>query len=130
MTKEKLISFWIEGSDRDFKSMLHMFESKDYHWALYVGHLVIEKLLKACYVKNVNNQVPFIHDLLKLALKSNLEIDEKKRKLLNIITTFNLQAKYDEYKYEFYKKSTKEFASLWIENIKRIREWIKKELLK
>ena len=129
MTKEKLISFWIEGSDKDFESMLHMFESKDYHWSLYVGHLVIEKLLKAIYVKNINNHVPFIHDLLKLALKSNIEIDEKKRRLLNIITTFNLQAKYDEYKYEFYKKSTKDFASLWIENIKRIREWIKKELL-
>jgi len=130
MTKEELISFWIESSDRDFVTMEHLFESKDYHWSLYVGHLVIEKLLKACYVKNVNNHVPFIHDLLKLASKSNLEINEKKRKLLNIITTFNLQAKYDEYKYEFYKKSTKNFASLWIENIKRIREWIKKELLK
>ncbi|HHE38523.1 MAG TPA: HEPN domain-containing protein, partial [Candidatus Cloacimonetes bacterium] len=46
MTREELVNFWIEGSDRDFKSMQNMFESKDYHWSLYVGHLVVEKLLK------------------------------------------------------------------------------------
>ncbi|MCG8603545.1 HEPN domain-containing protein, partial [bacterium] len=31
--------------------MEHLFEKEDYHWALYIGHLVIEKLLKAYYVK-------------------------------------------------------------------------------
>ena len=47
MTKEELISYWIEGSEKNFVTMEHMLESKEYHWALYVGHLVIEKLLKA-----------------------------------------------------------------------------------
>ena len=130
MTKEELVNFWIEGSDRDFKTMEHMFESKDYHWSLYVGHLVIEKLLKAYYIKNVEIKHPFIHNLLRLAEKSNLELTDEKRDLLDIINYFNLQGKYADYKKKFYKRCTKEFTITWIEHIKGLREWIKKQLLK
>ncbi len=128
MIKEELISFWIEGSDRDFESMLHMFGTKDYHWALYVGHLVIEKLLKAYYIKNIDTNHPFIHNLLRLAEKSNLEITEEQKKILIRITTFNLRVKYQDYKRKFYKTCTKEFTEKWIEEIKGFRQWIKKQL--
>ncbi len=128
MTKKELILFWLEGSDRDFESMLHMFESKDYHWSLYVGHLVIEKLLKAYYIKNIDSQHPFIHNLLRIAEKSNLEITEEQKKFLVRVTTFNLRAKYQDYKNNFYKLCTKEFTEKWINEIKGFRQWIKKQL--
>lgn len=51
MTKEEHIKYWLEISDDNFKSMLNMFNSKEYMWSLFVGHLVLEKLLKALYVK-------------------------------------------------------------------------------
>jgi HEPN domain-containing protein len=51
MTREDLVKYWTESSDKDFDSMNRMFDSGDYHWSLYVGHLVIEKLLKAYYVQ-------------------------------------------------------------------------------
>ena len=47
MTKEELINFWETSSDEDFKTMENLFNSKDYHWALFISHLVLEKLLKA-----------------------------------------------------------------------------------
>lgn len=42
-----------------------------------MGHLVIEKLLKAIYINNVGNNAPRIHDLLRLAQKSNIELSEE-----------------------------------------------------
>jgi len=128
MTKEELTSYWIEGSDRDFKSMQNMFKNKEYHWSLYVGHLVIEKLLKAYYIKNVDTKHPFIHNLLRLAERSNLEITEEQKKVLIRITTFNLRVKYQDYKRKFYKTCTKEFTEKWIKEIKGFRQWIKKQL--
>ena len=128
MTKEELISFWIEGSDRDFVTMEHLFEMKDYHWSLYVGHLVIEKLLKAYYIKTIDSQHPFIHNLLRLAEKSNLDITEEQKKFLVRVTTFNLRAKYQDYKNNFYKLCTKEFTEKWINEIKGFRQWIKTKL--
>ncbi len=50
MTREELIQYWIATSDRDYQTMENLFKSKDYHWALFLGHLVIEKLLKAYYL--------------------------------------------------------------------------------
>jgi len=47
--KEKIIKFWTEGSDDDFETMIVMFEARRYSWALFVGHLMIEKLLKAYF---------------------------------------------------------------------------------
>ena len=103
MTREELVNFWIESSDRDFNSMQNMFKNKVYDWSLYVGHLVIEKLLKAYYIKNVDTKHPFIHNLLRLAEKSNLAITEEQKKILIRITTFNLRVKYHDYKRNFIK---------------------------
>jgi len=56
--KEKLIRYWIESSDNDFKTMKDLFETKNYNWSLFMGHLVIEKLLKAQYIF-IKNEFPF-----------------------------------------------------------------------
>jgi HEPN domain-containing protein len=68
MEKAEQIKYWADSSDRDYKTMHHLYEKKDYNWALFLGHLVIEKLLKAYFVKNVNNKPPFIINLLRLAV--------------------------------------------------------------
>lgn len=125
---EKIVNHWITTSDDDFNTMLMLYNGKDYHWSLFMGHLVIEKLLKAGVVKNLNEHAPYIHDLRKLAKLSGIEFSEEYIKWLDTITTFNLNARYDDYKQFFYKKCTPEFTSVWISNIKQIREWIKMKL--
>ncbi len=115
------------SSDLDFNTMMNLYNSKDYHWALFIGHLVLEKLLKALYAKKRNKHPLFIHDLLRLANESDLTISEERADMLDTITTFNINARYDDYKQEFYKLCTKEFTKLWIENISKLREWIKRE---
>jgi HEPN domain-containing protein len=72
MEKEELQKFWVESSDRDNLTMHHLFENEDYHWSLFMGHLVIEKLLKAYLVKSFGIQPPHIHNLLRLAEKQIL----------------------------------------------------------
>ncbi len=92
------------------------------------GHLVIEKILKAKIVKETNNHAPFSHDLRRLSKLSCLQFSEEHLKWMDTITTFNLNARYDNYKQEFYKKCTFEFTSFWIENINELRIWIKVRL--
>ena len=50
-----------------------MFESKHYDWSLFIGHLVIEKLLKALFIKtNDDIDVSKIHNLVLLADRAKL----------------------------------------------------------
>ena len=44
---DKIIQYWIDSSDDDFDTMMVMFETKRFNWSLFVGHFMIEKLLKA-----------------------------------------------------------------------------------
>ena len=57
---KKLIFYWIESSDHDFKTMLDLLKTKNYHWSLFMGHLVIEKLVKALYIRATNQFPPMI----------------------------------------------------------------------
>ena len=131
MTNIELMNYWIESSDDDYKTMKNLYNSEDYSWCLFVGHLVVERLIKAIYAKN-NPDSPyaiFSHDLLLLANKSNLETDNDKEDKLDIITTFNINARYEDYKRDFYKKCTKEYTEEQVKNIEEMRTWLKEQLI-
>ncbi len=123
--KNKLIKYWIDSSDDDYDTMIAMYDSKKYNWALFIGHLMIEKLLKALYVKNNNDYPPFIHNLLRLAEKCDLKLTDEQKLFLVTVTAFNINARYDDYKMSFQQKCTTEYTSTWIENLKINRQWIK-----
>ncbi len=125
---EKMIRYWIDSSDRDFNTMRNLMESGDYCWAMFLGHLVIEKLLKAAYVKVHRKHAIHGHDLLRITSNLGLELDPVKEEWLDQITTFNLNARYDNYKQEFYKLCTKEFAVEWKSKIEELRKWLLNQL--
>ncbi|MBI2252373.1 MAG: HEPN domain-containing protein [Armatimonadetes bacterium] len=110
--------------------MLNLYKNKDYHWALFLGHLVLEKLLKAYYVKTIDINPPFLHDLLRLAEKVNLILSEEQKDFLDLATTFNINSRYPDYKKAFYKKCTKKFTKENIEKIRKFKLWLKAQIKK
>jgi HEPN domain-containing protein len=130
MDKEDIEQYWMESSENDFMAMEHLFEKGDYAWSLFIGHLVIEKILKAHYVHQVDIIPPFIHDLVRLSEKAGLLLSEDQKDILDTISTFNLRVRYDDYKLSFHQKCTKKFTELWISQIKEFRTWLKNMLPK
>lgn len=102
--------------------------SKDFHWALFMGHLVLEKLLKALFVKSQGRHAPLTHDLLRIAEKTEIQLSDDQREWLDEISTFNLNARYDNYKQDFYKLCTPDFATRWISRIENLRTWLMQQL--
>jgi HEPN domain-containing protein len=125
MNKQQLIKYWVDISEQDYVAFENLFKSKDYSWTLFIGHLVLEKLLKALIVQNnEESTMPKSHNLLLLANKANLELDESKTDLLDMFTTFNINARYPDYKQNFYKKCTAEYTRERVKEIKEVREWL------
>ncbi len=125
---EKIILYWKDSAERDYQTMLNLYKSEDYNWSLFLGHLVLEKLFKAHYVKKHNRHALLTHDLLRLASSAGLILTEEKEDWLDSISSFNLNARYDNYKNDFFKLCTKEFTDIWIERIKSLRIWLISEL--
>lgn len=75
-------------------------------------------------MKKTNQHPLFTHDLLLLATKSSILVSDEKAEWLDKITTFNINARYDNYKQEFYKLCTKEFTESWINKIEILRSWL------
>ncbi len=125
---DKIVKHWLDTSEEDFRTMIYLYNSKSFGWSLFLGHISIEKLLKAVYVNRLKKHAPFIHNLYRLAELSNIEMTEEQSDWLDKVTTFNLNARYDDYKREFYLLCNEDFTREWIEKIKIIRLWIKQML--
>lgn len=125
---DNLIQYWRESSDQNYATMNNLINTKDFSWALFLGHLVIEKLLKAVYIKKAQKHPPFTHDLLRLANKLDLNLPDGYDEWLDVITTFNLNARYDDYKQNFHKLCTSQFTNEWAQKIVTIRLWLIKQL--
>jgi HEPN domain-containing protein len=125
---DSIVKHWKESSDQNYLTMQNLLKSKDFSWALFLGHLLIEKLLKAHYVKKHQIHAIFTHDLLRLARKAELDLTGDVEEWLDEISTFNLNARYDNYKQDFYKLCTQAFTELWIIRIENIRTWLIRQL--
>lgn len=125
---DRIVKHWIETSDDDFNTMVTLYNSKSFSWSLFLGHISTEKLLKALYVKRFREHAPFTHNLYRLGELIGLEMSDEYSDWFDEITSFNLNARYDDYKKEFYKLCTPEYTQAWIEKIKTIRTWIKEML--
>lgn len=127
MDNINLMEYWQNSSDEDYNVMKYLYSGKKNSYCLFFGHLVIEKLLKGLYAKN-NEENPYTiksHNLLALAEKCNLELTDEQVEKLQIITQFNISARYDDYKETFNQKCTDDYTSEQIKNIEEVRTWLK-----
>lgn len=126
MNNIDLMNYWLESSSNDYDTMNVLFAGGKYTWSLFVGHLVVEKLLKALYAKSSKNApyAPKSHDLSYLASKIQIELTEEQENLLNTITRFNIEGRYDDYKNNFYNLCTKEYTQSCIDKINTVRDWL------
>ena len=122
-------SYWLKEAHEALTVAGHLFEKEDYSYALFFGHLALEKALKALYVDNNKEHAPPIHNLQRLAKLAKVALDEDRKKDLLKITSFNIEARYPDIKRSFRKKCTKDFTRAQMENIKEIFQWLKKTMM-
>lgn len=127
MTQQDAVTRWRESALRDLQIAEDMMRLKHYDWALYLGQLTLEKLLKGLVTKATNEAPPFIHDLVKLASLAQIDLSEAQRNDFHEISTFHVKARYEDIKSALYKKATKTFAETYTLKIKEYVVWLKKQ---
>lgn len=128
ITKKDKVKYWLKTADQDWKVANHLFEKKDYSYALFFCHLAIEKILKAIFTDKKDKTPPFSHNLVYLSEKAGLELNDENLELLEEVSDFNLEARYPDDKFSFYKKSTMEFTENKLKQIERLKKWLLQKL--
>ena len=101
-----------------------LFSSEHYSQSLFIWHLVVEKTIKAYLIKT-GKEVPYIHDIKRLVEHSGIDLGELSVSSteLDEITAFNLEARYDDYKFELYKKADKEYTTKWVKKCESLHSF-------
>lgn len=131
MTKRdscKVIEYWLKGAKEEMRIASKLFRLREYPYALFRGHLALEKALKAKVVKNTDQHPPFTHDLLLLATKAKPKLTPKEKKFLDDVSDFNWETRYPEEIEKMKKKySSPGFANKYFQKVKKFYQWLKSE---
>ena len=127
---ETHVEYWLAQSDSDLPVAESMLEDGHYTWSLFIGHLVLEKILKAIYVREHQKNAPRIHDLVKLAKSTSLNLNDEQLVFLSEVSDFNMEGRYPDEKNQFTLKCNNEFATDYLRRIKEMRLWLKKQIEK
>ena len=122
---QKTIDYWMEEAAEALQVAEHLFEKKDYSYSLFFGHLAVEKILKAIYVKKKEVHAPQIHNLFRLAEHSSIVLSPEQKDALIRITAFNLESRYPDEKRSFRKKCDEAFTSSELSQVKEVFQWLK-----
>ena len=102
MTKDEHVKYWLNSAGHDLETAESLFASGRYDWCLFIGHLVLEKILKALVVlNNEDNLPPKIHNLVKLAKLASLKLTMEQEMFFDEVNDFNLESRYPDYKFAF-----------------------------
>jgi len=102
----------------------HLIEKGDYSYALFFGHLAVEKAIKGLHAIRQGAHAPPTHNLLRLAKAAGLEPDEAQTETLIRITAFNIEARYPDVKQEFRRKCTPEYTAEQMAAIREVLAWV------
>lgn len=126
MDLKDIEKYWIETADDALDSADKLFEQGKYVHSMFFLHLALEKMIKALYVNLNKQEAPFGHSLHVLISKINdVTPDEEQMKFFTMVSTFNIQARYNDYKKSFYKSCTREFSHKYLSAGKEAMQWLK-----
>lgn len=125
--KQEVISYWKESAEKDRQTAKDLIRLGHNHWGLFIWHLVIEKILKGLLVKE-DQETAKTHNLFRMATDlKDMKFTEEHLEWLREVTTFNLEARYNTYKFEFYKKATPEYTEKWDGKCEELYQWLMKQ---
>lgn len=130
LTKQEHIQHWYESANDDWETSEILLQSKRYAFCLFSMHLVIEKILKAIWVKESisDNTPPFTHDLVRLAEECGLELSPEELDFLTVINGWNIRGRYPDFTRTLHRNTTDDYLKIQRAKVKKLKEWLEKKI--
>ena len=129
MTKQQYIDYWTDTAENDWVTVDALFATKRYSHCLFWAHLVLEKLAKAHWVKNHEENIPpKVHNIVWLLEDSGIEISTEDMMFLEVFNRFQLSTRYPDYLRKIDNICTEELTVNQLDKVKEIRQCLLKRL--
>lgn len=130
MNKLDYVKFWMLSAEKDWTVAENLFSKGNYPQALFFGHLALEKMLKAHWVRdNMEDYPPRIHNLVRLASQTKLSFTTDDLLFLDKMNDYQMEGRYPDYQFTIYKICTPDFTEEILKEVKRIHTWLSNQLL-
>lgn len=125
MDIQRQIEYWKEGAISDLESVEILIQNKKILNGLFFCHLVLEKSLKAHYVKVFEQIPPRTHNLIWLCDQIKIKIEVADKEFLGILSKYQLEGRYPGYDPIL---PSHEKILLYLESTKKITTWLINQL--
>ena len=120
------IAYWKDLADYDLETAEVMYKGGRWLYVGFMCHQVIEKSIKSHWSAVKDDEIPYIHNLLKLANSCGLvtKMSQEQLKLIADLMPMNIECRYPSYKQELANSLTEEFCRELIDKTKELKTWI------
>lgn len=122
---QKQIEYWINGAEDDIITAQLLLKEKRTLHGLFFCHLVIEKAIKAHWVKKNNEVAPRSHNLVYLSEEAGIEYENEFDIFLGVLMKYQLQGRYPDYKSVLPEQNR---VDEYLNKTKELLQWLKMKL--
>jgi HEPN domain-containing protein len=127
---KKIIDNWLSLAEYDLATAHDMLKAGRYLYVAFMCQQAIEKILKACYVKQHQSTPPYTHNLLRIVKELNFkdEMGDEMMAAIEELNSYYIESRYTEDIEELSKLLTDAKAISVLNSAKELFKWIKARL--
>jgi len=116
---------WFNQAEYDINTAEYMFNGGRYFYAIFMGHLSLEKALKGLYQKKLSTMPPKTHNLLYLLAKVDIKPPEELGKFIVKLNEASVATRYPEELQNLERDFTAPIVKDLLAKTKEALAWIK-----
>lgn len=130
MRESDLLEKWIELAKADLKAADQLTSGGNLLLSMFHLQQAVEKYLKAYFVKKLNTQPPYIHNLVSLAKEASLTevLSEEQKDLLDELNPYYIKARYPTVKKQLSDSLNRKKVESSISKTKEFLVWLELKL--
>lgn len=119
---------WLEQSIYDLETAKAMLNSGRWLYVLFCCQQSVEKMLKGLIVQNTKEYPPRLHNLMRLAERAKIRVDESMAERFRLLTAYYIETRYPEELQSMASQVDQSLAEEMFQQTEEIITWLKSQI--
>ncbi|MDF1554093.1 MAG: HEPN domain-containing protein [Deferrisomatales bacterium] len=122
---ECMATRWSEQAAYDLETAAAMYSTGRWLYVLFCCQQAVEKMLKSLIVLRTQETPPRLHNLMRLAARAGLEVDESRAESFRLLAAYYIETRYPEELGSLAAAATEPLARETLEQTREVIAWLK-----